>query len=134
MLRVLPLERIRTDPLVVFRRPSKHKMQFACLPYVVAVLLMFALRIRVFFLNGITDRDALHKERQLQVWTNGRFAQWRSQRVRSCSVVRLNNCWAHARDLVKKIINTCGGCGRGILCRQQVVDPETTRRRFDRFV
>ena len=46
---------------VVFRRPSKHKMQFACLPFVVAVLLMFALRIRVFFLNGITDRDALHK-------------------------------------------------------------------------
>ena len=46
---------------VVFRRPSEHKMQFAFLPTVVAVLLMFAFGIRVLFLNGITDRDALHK-------------------------------------------------------------------------
>ena len=36
-------------------------MQFACLLFVVAVLLMFAFGIRVFFLNGLTDRDAPHK-------------------------------------------------------------------------
>ena len=36
-------------------------MEFVRLPFVVAVLFMFALGTRVFFLIGLTDRDAPHK-------------------------------------------------------------------------
>ena len=39
----------------------QDKLQFVFLHIVVAVLLMFAFGIRVFLLNGLTDRDAPHK-------------------------------------------------------------------------
>ena len=61
MLRLLPLERIRTDPHTWCSVVFKDKMQFARLPFVVAVLFMFALGTRVFFHSRFTDCEASHK-------------------------------------------------------------------------
>ena len=45
---------------MVFRRPSKHKMQFACLPFVVAVL--FYVRAQdPCFVSQIDSLIAMHR-------------------------------------------------------------------------
>ena len=85
------------------------------------------------FVNGFTDREAPHKwsiesldERKVRAvaFTTSTFIQCFSaeQLLDTCKQSR------------QKFNNTCGGCGMGILCRQQVFDPETNHRRFDRLV
>ena len=118
----------------VLCRLSKDKMQFACSLFVVAVL--FGSRSGFAwssFVNGFTDREAPHKwsiesldERKVRAvaFTTSTFIQCFSaeQLLDTCKQSR------------QKFNNTCGGCGMGIWCRQQVFDPETNHRRFDRLV